>query len=52
MAQDIIIKMSIGYAFNQNSKGNMSELFSQADKNMYKDKLKRKRLSCKKSVSL
>jgi diguanylate cyclase (GGDEF)-like protein len=43
---DVIIKMSIGYAFNQNSKGNMAELFSQADKNMYKDKLKRKQLSC------
>lgn len=45
---DVIIKMSIGYAFNQNSKGNMAELFSQADKNMYKDKLKRKQLSCEK----
>ncbi|WP_246041984.1 sensor domain-containing diguanylate cyclase [Robertmurraya kyonggiensis] len=38
------IKLSIGYAFTSNSIGKMTELFSQADKNMYKDKTSRKQL--------
>lgn len=48
---DVIIKMSIGHAFAQNSKGKMTELFSQADKNMYKDKLKRKPITDKKELT-
>ena len=39
-----IIKMSVGYAFALNSMGQMSEIFSQADKNMYKNKIERKQL--------
>lgn len=40
-----VIKLSIGFAFTHSSIGNMNELFSQADKNMYKDKLKKKQIS-------
>lgn len=39
-----IIKMSVGYAFASNSMGRMIEIFSQADKNMYKNKIERKQL--------
>lgn len=38
------IKLSVGHAFTSNSLGKMTELFSQADKNMYKDKTNRKQL--------
>lgn len=38
------IKMSLGYAFTSDSRGQMSEIFSKADKNMYKNKLKRKQI--------
>lgn len=38
------IKMSVGYAFASNSMGLMTEIFSQADKNMYKNKIERKQL--------
>ena len=38
-----IIKMSVGYSYAQSSIGNMTELFSKADKNMYIDKTKRKK---------
>lgn len=40
----IPIKISIGYAFAPNSMGKMTEIFSQADKNMYRNKTERKRL--------
>ncbi len=36
------IKLSVGHAYSSNSIGKMTELFSQADKNMYKDKTSRK----------
>lgn len=36
------IMLSIGYSFTPTSQGEMSRLFSQADKNMYSDKKKRK----------
>ncbi|MFJ5768928.1 diguanylate cyclase domain-containing protein [Psychrobacillus sp. NPDC093180] len=36
------IKLSMGSAFTNNSKGNMTELFLQADKRMYENKTKRK----------
>lgn len=32
------ISMSVGYAYNQHSLGNMEKLFIEADKNMYKEK--------------
>ncbi|WP_019241474.1 MULTISPECIES: sensor domain-containing diguanylate cyclase [Bacillus] len=38
------LKMSIGYAFIPHSKGNMSELFTQADQNMYRDKMSNKQM--------
>jgi diguanylate cyclase (GGDEF)-like protein/PAS domain S-box-containing protein len=41
---NIRIKMSLGYEFANNSKGAMEGVFSQADKNMYKDKAEKKRL--------
>jgi diguanylate cyclase (GGDEF)-like protein/PAS domain S-box-containing protein len=40
----IRIKMSLGYEFAYNSKGFLEELFSQADKNMYKVKAEKKEL--------
>lgn len=40
----IKIKLSVGHAYTSNSIGKMTELFSQADKNMYKDKTNRKQL--------
>ncbi|MEH7885627.1 sensor domain-containing diguanylate cyclase [Bacillus sp. JJ1609] len=39
------IKLSIGYAFSLTSLGLMTDLFSQADRNMYRDKNKRKQLA-------
>jgi diguanylate cyclase (GGDEF)-like protein/PAS domain S-box-containing protein len=38
------VKMSIGFAITNNSMGNLEELFSQADKNMYENKVQRKGL--------
>lgn len=43
---NIEIKLSIGCAFSQNSIGQMSKLFSQADQNMYSNKNERKLLAC------
>lgn len=40
----ISIKISVGYAFAANSMGRMTDVFSQADKNMYQNKTERKRL--------
>lgn len=40
----VIIRISIGYSYAPCSIGQMAELFSQADKNMYIDKMKRKKL--------
>ncbi|MED4206849.1 sensor domain-containing diguanylate cyclase [Neobacillus mesonae] len=39
-----LIKMSIGYSLSSYSLGHISEVFSEADKNMYKDKVRRKQL--------
>lgn len=39
------IKLSIGYAFSLTSLGLMTDLFTQADRNMYRDKNKRKQLA-------
>lgn len=41
---NIKIKLSVGYAYTTNSIGQMTELFTQADKNMYKNKIERKKL--------
>ncbi|KMY54220.1 histidine kinase [Bacillus sp. FJAT-27231] len=41
-SSDVIIKMSIGYSYSPFSIEQMMRLFSQADKNMYADKIKRK----------
>jgi diguanylate cyclase (GGDEF)-like protein/PAS domain S-box-containing protein len=38
------IQLSIGYALASNSMGQMTEIFSQADKNMYRNKIERKQL--------
>jgi diguanylate cyclase (GGDEF)-like protein len=38
------VQMSIGYAFSPFSIGQMTEIFSRADKNMYLDKVSRKKL--------
>lgn len=38
------MKMSVGYSYATYSIGQMAELFSQADKNMYIDKMQRKKL--------
>ena len=38
------IKMSVGYSFASSSIGRMTEIFSQADKNMYKNKMEKKQL--------
>jgi diguanylate cyclase (GGDEF)-like protein/PAS domain S-box-containing protein len=38
----IPVRMSLGYSYAPCSKGRMEELFSQADKNMYIDKMNRK----------
>lgn len=46
-SSDLEIKLSIGFAFSQNSIGQMTRLFSQADKNMYANKNERKLLICK-----
>jgi diguanylate cyclase (GGDEF)-like protein/PAS domain S-box-containing protein len=43
-ASNIKISLSIGHAFAQHSKGNMEELFFQADNKMYMAKAERKRL--------
>jgi diguanylate cyclase (GGDEF)-like protein/PAS domain S-box-containing protein len=40
---NIIIRLSIGFAFSPNSIGQMTDLFSHADKKMYEDKMKKKR---------
>jgi diguanylate cyclase (GGDEF)-like protein len=40
------IKLSIGFAFTQNSLGQMTKLFAQADQNMYSNKNERKLLTC------
>jgi GGDEF domain-containing protein len=37
------IKLSMGFAYTYSSKGNMNMVFTQADKNMYKNKVKRKK---------
>jgi diguanylate cyclase (GGDEF)-like protein/PAS domain S-box-containing protein len=42
---EITIKLSIGCVFSQTSLGLMPDLFSQADRNMYRDKNKRKQLA-------
>lgn len=39
---NIKIKLSVGYAYTPTSVGQMTELFSQADNNMYMNKIKRK----------
>lgn len=36
------LKMSTGFAFTAHSLGNLNELFSEADKNMYREKMRRK----------
>ena len=41
---EITIRMSIGYAFRQWSKGNLQEVFNEADNRMYYDKESRKSL--------
>lgn len=41
---NINIKLSIGHAYTSHSLGKMTELFAQADRNMYKDKSSRKQL--------
>ena len=38
------IKMSVGYSYTPTSKGKMAELFTQADNNMYIDKMNKKKL--------
>lgn len=40
----ITIKASIGFSYTKNTKGNMSELFSLADRNMYLEKLNKKQM--------
>ncbi|MFB7305060.1 MULTISPECIES: sensor domain-containing diguanylate cyclase [Bacillaceae] len=41
---NIMIKLSVGYAYTTNSIGQMTDLLTQADKNMYKNKIERKQL--------
>lgn len=41
-SREIEIQMSIGYAFNERSIGNMESLYVEADRMMYEDKLRRK----------
>ncbi|WP_342599090.1 sensor domain-containing diguanylate cyclase [Psychrobacillus sp. FSL H8-0483] len=41
-SKDIKIKVSMGYAFSGHSIGNMENLLAKADKNMYRDKNKKK----------
>lgn len=40
------VKLSVGCAFSQNSIGQMTRLFAQADQNMYSNKNERKLLTC------
>ncbi len=41
--KDFPIQMSIGYAFNPHSQGNMKNIFAEADMNMYKNKNTKKK---------
>ncbi|WP_400245757.1 diguanylate cyclase [Niallia sp. JL1B1071] len=41
--KDITVKMSIGYAFVPSSLGKMTALFTEADNNMYQNKMKKKK---------
>ncbi len=43
-SSNIPIKISVGYAFSANSIGQLSNLFSDADRNMYSNKTERKQL--------
>lgn len=44
------IKVSIGFAFTEYSKGNIRELFKKADKNMFKEKIKGKSIDQKTNI--
>jgi GGDEF domain-containing protein len=38
----LAMKMSYGYAYSHSSKGNMEQLFEEADRNMYDNKFGKK----------